>query len=216
MPSRRQFLTAAGLTGAAVVCAACGSTDHPLPATGALTVTAGSVTNPTGSVGGKSLTGLTDATTRVQGSTEPINGTMAQWQLWSTLSDKAGVCGRVVNGLQTYLPGELTLRVVVTGYKETGSAPWMPPAADLPLTLPAVDPPAGYTVGSDGVKRMLRVYFTQAGKNGQPGRDTLATGGTVTFTAVSDTDPGKGQSADYDLTFGGDHATGSFVAPWCD
>jgi hypothetical protein len=176
----------------------------------------GSVSNPTGSVGGKSLTGLRDALTMFSGITEPIGTTNGQWQLVALLSDTSGVCSRYAGGQMNYAANELTLRIVVTGWNEApASAPWAPPGSDLPLTLPVVDPGPDGTLTSDGVNRVLRVYVMQAGKNGRPGNDTAATSGTVTFTAVSDVDPGKGQSGSYDLYFGTSHVTGSFVAPWC-
>jgi hypothetical protein len=183
----------------------------------------GSVANPTGSVGGKSLTGLQDALTLFSGITEPIGTSDAQWQLVALLSNTASVCSRYVGGQFSYAPNEITLRIVVVGWAvNPASAPWALPAADLPLTLPVVDPPVDPatgktpgTVSSDGVHRVLRPYVMQAGKNGRPGSDTSATSGTVTFTAISSTDPGKGQSGSYDLYFGTDHVAGSFVAPWC-
>jgi hypothetical protein len=42
-------------------------------------------------------------------------------------------------------------------------------------------------------------------------RDTAATGGTITFTQMDATS----YAGSYDLYFGTDHMTGSFLAPWC-
>ncbi len=169
-----------------------------------------------GFVGGKDIAGLCDAYTKMQGSTEPVGGAMAQWQLWSLLSSEGGVCARFVNGGQVYLANEATLRVVVTGWKEyPASAPWAPPAADLPLVLPVVDPGPDGTTTSDGVHRVLRAAVMVASKNGRLTNSVDATSGTVTFTQVSDVDPGKGQSGTFDLWFGTDHVIGSFTASWC-
>lgn len=184
-------------------------------------MTTGTVTNPTGSVNGKPLTGLQDAYTKLQGYTEPpAPGVEANWQMWSLLSDKTGVCARFTTS-QSYLANEITLRIVTSsvGTTASGSKPWVPPAGDLPMTLQTgIDPATGLKyihTSSDGVQRVLDVYFMAAGKNGGAGRDVAATSGTVTFTAMSDTDPDRGQSGSYDVVFGSDRVTGSFVGPWC-
>jgi hypothetical protein len=61
------------------------------------------------------------------------------------------------------------------------------------------------------VNRQLKAYFMKAKSNGSAGTDTIATSGTVTFTAMtSGTYDGS-----YDVYFGTDHVTGSFTSPWC-
>jgi hypothetical protein len=199
----------AGGVASTVAVSGCSNSSQPLSAT-AEASSAGSVTNPTGSVSGKSLTGLQDAETIVAGSTEPIGATTAQWQMGSVLTDRTGICSRLINGMQTYQTNEITLQIVVTGWTETGSAPYTPPAADLPLTLTAES--ATEAVSSDGVKRLLRSHVMRATKNGRAGKNIEATGGTVTLTDVQ---ADGSTSGSYDLDFGSDHATGSFVAPKC-
>jgi hypothetical protein len=67
-------------------------------------------------------------------------------------------------------------------------------------------------VDSGGVKRLLRCHVMQASKNGRPGNNIEATGGTVTLTDVQ---ADGSTSGSYALDFGSDHVTGSFVAPKC-
>lgn len=182
----------------------------------------GSVTNPTGSVGGKNLSGLVDAETVFAGSTAPVGGQMAQWQSGAVLTDKPGVCSRLVNGMQTYLANEMTLQIVVTGWKPyadgaDNNAPWAPPAADLPLTLPVTPDTTGSDGSTDsgGVHRIAQAHVMQASKTGRAGNNIDATGGSITITAVDDADPDRGQSGSYDIAFGTERVTGSYVAPVC-
>lgn len=168
----------------------------------------GSVTDPTGSVNGKNLAGLVDAYTGTwSGINSPSGATMAQWQHLVLLSNVTGVCARMGTS-GTFAPNEITLRATMVGYIELpGDAPTVPPATDLPLTLPA----GQQVTTSDGVHRMASPYVNQARKNGGAGSDTAATGGSVTFTRM-DTISYEGS---YDLWFGTSRVTGSFVAPWC-
>jgi hypothetical protein len=64
---------------------------------------------------------------------------------------------------------------------------------------------------TDGVNRQLKAYFMKARSNGGAGTDTVATSGTVTFTAMTSST----YDGSYDVYFGTDHVTGSFTAPWC-
>lgn len=174
--------------------------------TRSVAVLTGSVTNPTGSVNGNSLTGLQDAYTGHWGGIVcPVGAAMAQWQHAVLLSDAADAC---TSGTP-FLPGELTIRFVLVGYIELPDcAPVYPPSGDLPITFTV---PANQDT-TDGVHRLVRVYFNKAKNNGQGGTDVEATGGTVTFTAMNNSQ----FEGSYDLTFSSSgSAAGSFVAPWC-
>jgi hypothetical protein len=166
----------------------------------------GSVANPTGSVKGVSTTGLVDAYTgNYGGSAATIP---PQWQHVVLLSNVTGACAREGQG-HGYAVNELTVRLTLIGYWNTNGQlpPVQPPAADLPLTLTA----GQWLTTSDGVQRVCNPYFMKARSNGGAGSDVAATGGTVTFTRMDATQ----YEGSYDLAFGTDHITGSFIAPWC-
>lgn len=167
----------------------------------------GSVTNPTGSVNGNSLTGLQGAYTgHWAGIICPAGAAMAQHQYAVLLSSVADPCGTGT----PFQPGELTIRAVITGYIELPDcAEVYPPAADLPITLTV---PIVNHDTSDGVHRVARAYFNKAKSNGQGGNDVEATGGTVTLTRMDATQ----YEGSFDLTFpSGGSFSASFVAPWC-
>jgi hypothetical protein len=209
MPDRRQFLTFAGTAGLAVALAGCGIPDHPVSATGAAALTAGSVTNPTGSVGGNNLSTLVDAYTgNFGGITEPLGTTQAQWNYLSLLSATPDPCARKGAG-GLYAPNELLLLFVLVGYADLPNpAPWQPPAEALPLTFTG----AAWLETSDQVYRQCLPQVMRATKGGKPGNAVVATGGTVTFTRYDATS----QDGTYDLSFpDGGTAAGSFTAPWC-
>jgi hypothetical protein len=171
------------------------------------TLPAGSVTNPTGTVGGNNLTALQDAYTgHFGGILCPVGGAMAQWNHAVLLSSQASAC-TVGN---PYSSNELTLRLVPFGYIELPAcASPYPPAGDLPLTFTV---PNVLQTTTDGVHRsVLGAYVMKAKSNGGVGNDIAATSGTVTFTAMDSTS----FAGSFDLYFGAAHATGSFVAPWC-
>lgn len=175
----------------------------------------GTVTNPTGSVKGYSLTTLVDAYTgnwsgisgTYDGTTSPLGGAQAQAQHVVMLSDQTGACSRKGSG-GAYGSNELTLRLTHIVYADLpNSMMTIPPAADLPLTFPA----GQWVTTSDGAHRIVNPYFMRATKNGGAGTDTSATGGTVVLTGADATH----YAGTYDLWFGSDHVTGSFDAPWC-
>ena len=160
----------------------------------------------TGTVGGNSLTGLTDAASYgFSGYTSPpAPGVLAQWQFVSLASDHADVCADAGG---TFRDSEITFRLDLFGYADTpANAPVYPPAGDLPLTMTANQ----LVTTSDGVHRMCKPYVMKA-KNGSAGKDTAATSGTATITAW---DAG-GVTATWDLYFGSSHTTGTMTAPWC-
>jgi len=195
MPDRRQFLAATAA--AALVPLAPKEDAAPM----------GSVTNPTGSVNGNSLTGLQDAYAgNFGGLLCPAGGVQAQWNHVVLLSSAADACGTG----NPYVGGEVTVRLVPLGWIGLPDcAPVYPPPGDLPLTFTVPDV---QLVTSDGVTRIVRAYFMKAKANGGLGNDVAATGGTVTFTRM-DATAYEGSAT---LTFpSGGSFSGSFVAPWC-
>jgi hypothetical protein len=168
----------------------------------------GSVTNSTGSVSGNSLTGLQDAYTgHWSGLVCPEGAAMAQWQMVVLASNATDACG---SG-NPFLPGELTVRVTLVGYKELPDcAPVYPPTGDLPVTLTV---PAVNHDTSQGVHLVARAYFNKAKSNGQGGNDVEATGGTVTLARMDN----QQYEGSFSLTFpqGGTAACEAFTAPWC-
>jgi hypothetical protein len=180
----------------------------------------GSVTNPTGSVKGISCTGLVDAYTGNYGGSELT--IPPQWQHAVLLSASTGACSREGSG-GSYAANEVTVRLTMIGYRNSPTGvlpPVQPPAADLPLTFQGdgtwLATSETYNGSPAGVQRQLKAYFMKAKSNGAAGSDTVATSGTVTFTAMDAAGSGSGGYAgSYDLYFGTDHVTGSFTAPWC-
>jgi len=176
----------------------------------------GSVTNPTGSINGNSLTGLVDCYTgnwgglngTYSGTTTAMPPALAQAQHVVLLSATTGACSREGQG-GAYAGNELTVRLTFVVYADLpNSMTTIPPAADLPITYPA----AGWVTTSDGAHRVVTPYFMKAKANGGRGSDTTATSGTVTLTAAD----AVTYTGSYDLHFGAtDHVTGSFDAPWC-
>lgn len=175
-----------------------------------------SVTNPTGSWSGGSLTGLLDAYTgNWSGFEDPFGPlpTQAQWQHLVVLSNQTGACGREGTTNQ-WGSNEITLRFLFVGTIAVGSgspaghADTYPPSADLPLTF-AGD--GTWLTTSDGVTRHAAAYAMKAKSNGSAGSDKLATSGTVTFTRMDNVQ----YEGSYSLNFGSGTCTGSFVAPWC-
>jgi hypothetical protein len=173
----------------------------------------GSVSNPTGSVKGISLTGLCDAYTGNYGGSALT--TPPQWQHAVLLSGTTGACSREGSG-GSYAANELTVRFTMIGYRNSPAGvlpPVQPPSGDLPLTFQG---DGTWLVTTDGVSRQLKAYFMKAKSNGAASGDTAATSGTVTFTTMDAAGSGTSNyEGSYDLYFSTDHITGSFVAPWC-
>jgi hypothetical protein len=170
----------------------------------------GSVTNPTGSCSGQSLTGLQDAYAgNASGLYCQVDSAQPQFQHVVLLSDAADACGTG----SPYVANEVTVRLVLWGYKDLGALPnclsVYPPAADLPLvfTVPDVQ-----LTTSDGVHRYAKACFMKARNNGGPGSDVWAIGGSVTLTRADNVQY-EGSAS---LTFpSGGSFSGGFVAPWC-
>jgi len=182
--------------------------------------TGGTVADPAGSIRGQTLTGLVDAYT---GNWGGLNGTSsttttqlgtakAQWQHAVLLSDHAGACGREGSGGR-YAGNEVTVRLTMIGFADLTSPPATPgsittiPSTPLTFTANVWQPP----LSTPGEHRVINPYYMRTRSNGRPTGDTAATGGTITFTQMDATS----YAGSYDLYFGTDHITGSFVAPWC-
>ena len=193
MPDRRQFLAglavlplhaAAGSPASTVT----GESSVPCPEP-----TPGSVTDPRGSVGKTPLTDLVDAYSQV-------TGVDWQHQLYSTLSNKPGVCARYRQN--QVLANEKWLLVIQTAYRaDRQPAPFA--AGTYGIGVGATDP--------DGTLRTVDASFQPFGRNCSAGGLQEATGGTVTYAAVSET----AVTASYDLLFGRSRVQGSFSAPMC-
>lgn len=236
MANRRQFLRLSALS-AAVVCAGCGTTGHPVATGGALTMTCptptpGSLSGLTGTFAGIQASALVDAYHRK-------DPTRYNWQWTSYLTNKAGNGGGCARyQLRARMPGEVWLFPSLIGQREQialGDYGYCPPPV-TPITLSAV----GNTATSDGngnsyVAPVKYVVFSSTCREGKP---VAATGGTITFTTLAEpytydqtaydgTNPGvltatgeTGQGlieATLDnVTFGsGQSVSGSLVAPFC-
>jgi hypothetical protein len=192
---RRQFL--AGLAALPLVAAA-GQRPDGSAAAADLTAacpdpTPGSVANPSGSIGKTSLTDLVDAYSQV-------TGVEWQHQLFSTLSNKPGVCARYRQN--QVVVNEKWLIVVQTAYRsDRQPAPFAPGAYGIGVG----------TTGPDGTLRTADATFQPFGRNCSEGGQQEATGGTVTYTTVTDTLV----AGSYDLLFGRSRVTGTFSAPMC-
>ena len=193
MTDRRQFL--AGLA-ALPLHAAAGP--HRATVTAGSSVpcpepTPGSVTGPRGSVGKTALTDLVDAYSQV-------TGVDWQHQLYSTLSNKPGVCARYRQNQA--VADEKWLIVIQTAYRSDQQ--------------PAPFAPGTYRIGvgttdANGTLRTVDASFQPFGRNCAEGGQQEATGGTVTYTTVTDTLV----QGSYDLLFGKSRVQGSFSAPTC-
>ena len=136
--------------------------------------TPGSVTDPRGSVGKTALTDLIDAYSQV-------SGVDWQHQLYSTLSNRPGVCARYRQN--QVVPNEKWLLVIQTAYRsDRQPAPFAPGTYGIGVG----------TTGPDGTLRTVDASFQPFGRTCSEGGQQEATGGTVTYTAVTD-DPGGGQ-----------------------
>jgi hypothetical protein len=191
---RRQFL--AGLAALPLQAAAGqpqGSTptaESPVPCA---EPTPGTVTDPRGSVGKTTLTDLVDAYSQV-------TGVDWQHQLYSTLSNKPGVCSRYRQN--QVVAGEKWLVVIQTAYRsDMQPAPFAPGTYGIGVG----------TTGPDGTLRTAEATFQPFGRNCSEGGQQEATSGTVTYTTVTDTLV----AGSYDLLFGRSRVTGSFTAPTC-
>jgi hypothetical protein len=123
-----------------------------------------------------------------------------QHQLYSTLSNKPGVCARYRQNQA--VANEKWLIVIQTAYRSDQQ-----PA---PFTAGTYQVGVGST-GPDGTLRTVDATFQPFGRNCAEGGQQEASGGTVTYTTVTETLV----EGSYDLLFGRSRVQGSFSAPVC-
>jgi hypothetical protein len=144
-------------------------------------------------VGKTALTDLVDAYSQV-------SGVDWQHQLYSTLSNKPGVCARYRQN--QVVANEKWLLVIQTAYRsDRQPAPFAPGAYTIGVG----------TTGPDGTLGTVDASFQPFGRTCSAGGLQEAAGGTVIYTTVSD----DLVVASYDLLFGRSRVQGSFSAPMC-
>jgi hypothetical protein len=194
---RRQFL--AGLAALPLSAAAGRSPDTAASLTDAIESvpcsdpTPGSVTNPRGWVGQTPLTDLVDAYSQV-------DGVDWQHQLASVLTNKPNACAHCrQNQVVAY---EQWLIVVQIAYRSDRQ----------PAPIATGTYPIGVGVTDrDGTLRTAVATYQPHGSSCSEGGQRSATGGTVTYTTVTDTLV----EGSYDLQFRSSAVQGAFSAPVC-
>lgn len=194
MTDRRQFL--AGLAALPLAAAAGPRPDAAVVAELSVPCpepTLGSVTDPRGSVGKTPLTDLVDAYSQV-------TGVDWQHQLYSVLSNKPGACARYRQNQA--VADEKWLIAIQTAYRsDRQPAPFAPGTYGIGVG----------TTDADGTLRTADASFQPFGRNCAEGGLQEATGGTITYTTVTDTLV----EGSYDLLFGKSRVQGRFSAPVC-
>jgi hypothetical protein len=195
MTDRRQFL--AGLAALPMTTVA-GYQPHLATLPIALSIpcpdpTPGSVTNPVGSAGGAPLTDLVDAYSQVDG----VNW---QHQLYSVLTNKPDACTHYRQN-QTVAHEQWLLLVQIAYRADQQPAPFA--TGTYQIGVQVTDP--------SGTLRTVDATYQSHGTNCSQGRQIEATGGTITYTTVTDTLV----EGSYDLQFRRDQVQGSFSAPMC-
>jgi hypothetical protein len=155
--------------------------------------TPGSVTNPRGAVGQTSLTDLVDAYSQV-------DGLDWQHQLFSVLTNKPDACAhyrqnQVVAHEKWLIVGQIAYR------SDRQPAPFA--TGTYPVGVGVTDPA--------GTLRMAAATYQPHGSSCSEGGQRSATGGTVTYTTVTDTLV----EGSYDLQFRSSTVQGAFSAPMC-
>lgn len=195
MTDRRQFL--AGLA-AFPLSAAAGRSPQSADLTAGLSglcpdPTPGSVTNPSGSIGLTSLTDLIDAYSQV-------SGVDWQHQLYSVLTNKPDACAHYRRN--QVVVDETWLIVVQIAYRsDLRPAPFATGVYELGVAV--TDP--------EGTLRTVAATYQPHGPSCSEGGQRPATGGTVTYTTITDTLV----EGTYDLQFRNGIVQGSFSAPMC-
>jgi hypothetical protein len=194
---RRQFL--AGLAALPLSAAAGRSPDNAISLTDGIESVPcsdpipGSITNPRGAVGQTSLTDLVDAYSQV-------DGLDWQHQLFSVLTNKPDACAhyrqnQVVAYEKWLIVGQIAYR------SDRQPAPFA--TGTYPVGVGVTD--------QDGTLRMAAATYQPHGASCSEGGQRSATGGTVTYTTVSDTLV----EGSYDLQFRSSTVQGAFSAPTC-
>jgi hypothetical protein len=155
--------------------------------------TPGSVTNPRGSVGQTPLTDLVDAYSQV-------DGVDWQHQLFSVLTNRPDACAhfrqnQVVAYEKWLIVGQIAYR------SDRQPAPFATGTYQIGVGV----------TDRDGTLRMAAATYQPYGSNCSEGGQRSATGGTVTYTTVTDTLV----EGSYDLQFRRSVVQGAFFAPMC-
>jgi hypothetical protein len=195
MTDRRQFL--AGLA-AFPMTAVAGHQPHLAALPTELSIpcpdpTPGSVSNQVGSVGDTPLTDLVDASSQV-------DGVDWQHQLYSVLTNQPGACAHFRQN-QTVADEQWLLVVQIAYRADQQPAPFATGTYQIGVGV----------TGPDGMMRTVAATYQPHGPSCSQGRQRKATGGTITYTTVTDTLV----EGSYDLQFRRDRVQGSFSAPMC-
>ena len=197
MTDRRQFL--AGLAALPLSAAAGRSADSAASLADAIELvpcpdpTPGSVTNPRGWVGRTPLTDLVDAYSQV-------DGVDWQHQLYSVLTSKPDACAHYRQN--QVVADENWLVIVQIAYRsDLQPAPFATGSYEIGVGV--TDP--------DGTLRTVAATYQPHGSNCSEGGQRTATGGTVTYTTVTDTLI----EGSYNLQFRSSAVQGAFSAPMC-
>jgi len=192
---RRQFL--AGLAALPLSATAGRSPDAGAPPAGLSVLCPepipGVVINPSGSVGHTPLTDLVDAYSQVSG---------VDWlhQLYSVLTNKPNACAHYREN--QLVADENWLIVVQIAYRsDQQPAPFATGTYEVGVGV--TDP--------DGTLRTVAATFQPHGPSCSEGGQRPATGGTVTYTVVTD----LLVEGSYDLEFRSGRVRGGFSAPTC-
>lgn len=195
MTDRRQFL--AGLAAFPLSAAAGRRTQTTALAVGpsvpCLDPTPGSVTNPSGSVGRTSLTDLVDAYSQV-------SGVDWQHQLYSVLTNKPDACAHYRQN-QVVTDEKWLLLVQIAYRSDLRPAPFA--IGTYQIGVGVTDP--------EGTLRTVAATYQPYGPSCSEGGQRPATGGTVTYTTVTDTLV----EGSYDLQLRSSTVQGGFSAPMC-
>jgi len=155
--------------------------------------TPGSVTNPRGWVGRTPLTDLVDAYSQV-------DGVDWQHQLYSVLTSKPDACAHYRQN--QVVADENWLVIVQIAYRsDLQPAPFATGSYEIGVGV--TDP--------DGTLRTVAATYQPHGSNCSEGGQRTATGGTVTYTTVTDTLI----EGSYNLQFRSSAVQGAFSAPMC-
>jgi hypothetical protein len=155
--------------------------------------TPGSVTNLRGWLGRAPLTDLVDAYSQV-------DGVHWQHQLYSVLSNRPDVCAHARKN--QVVANERWLVVIQIAYRSD-----LQPA---PFATGTYQIDIGVT-DRDGTLRSVAATYQPHGSTCSEGGQRSATGGTVTYSTVTDTLV----EGSYDLQFRGSTVQGTFSAPMC-
>jgi hypothetical protein len=155
--------------------------------------TPGSVTNPRGEISRTALTDFVDAYSQV-------DGVDWQHQLYSVLTNKPNACAHYRQN--QVVANERWLVVIQIAYRSD-----MQPAPFGTGTYPIG---VGVT-DQDGTLRSVAATYQPHGSSCSEGGQRSATGGTVTYSTVTDTLV----EGSYDLQFRSGTVQGTFSAPMC-